>query len=68
MDSKSRALDNIFIERFWKNLKYENIYLNDYQRVPNLNNGIESYFSFYNNDQVHQSLKYKAPVQVHYTC
>lgn len=65
MDSKGRALDNIFIERFWKSLKYEDIYLNDYQNVPELIAGIENYFSFYNNDRVHQSLDFKTPAQVY---
>ena len=66
MDSKGRALDNIFIERFWKSLKYEDIYLNDYQSVSELIVGIEDYFRFYNHDRVHQSLKYKTPAQVYY--
>lgn len=66
MDSKGRALDNIFIERFWKSLKYEDIYLNDYQSVPELIIGIENYFSFYNNDRVHQSLNYKTPAQIYF--
>ena len=66
MDSKGRALDNIFIERFWKSLKYEDIYLNDYQSVPELIAGIKNYFSFYNNDRVHQSLNYKTPSQIYF--
>jgi putative transposase len=66
MDSKGRALDNIFIERFWRSLKYEDIYLNDYQSITELRDGLKNYFDFYNNRRGHQSLKYKTPAEVYF--
>jgi len=66
MDSKGRALDNIFIERLWRSLKYEDIYLKDYQTMEELTVGLENYFSFYNNERIHQSLKYKTPAEVYF--
>lgn len=65
MDGKGRALDNIFVERLWRSVKYENIYLKDYQSGSDLYQGMEEYFSFYNNKRLHQSLGYKAPIEVH---
>jgi putative transposase len=65
MDSKGRAFDNIFIERLWRSLKYEDIYLKDYQNLPELNEGIKNYFNFYNNKRSHQSLGYKTPVEIY---
>lgn len=66
MDSRGRALDNIFIERFWRSLKYEDIYLKDYQSVRELLLGIEKYFYFYNYKRSHQSLDYKTPAEVYF--
>lgn len=66
MDSKGRALDNIFIERLWRNLKYEEIYLNDYESVLDLILAIERYFDFYNNQRIHQSLNYRTPAEIYY--
>jgi len=65
MDSKGRAFDNIFIERLWRSLKYEDIYLKDYQNIPELHEGLKNYFSFYNNQRSHQSLGYKTPVEIY---
>jgi putative transposase len=65
MDSKGRALDNIFIERLWRNLKYEEIYLNDYETVTEVILAIEKYFYFYNFERVHQSLDYKTPAEIY---
>lgn len=65
MDSKGRALDNIFIERFWKTLKYEHLYLNDYTSGPELVKGLAEYFEFYNKKRLHQSLGYKTPAEVY---
>ncbi len=48
MDGRGRALDNIFVERLWRTVKYENIYMNDYQTVTELSNGLKQYFEFYN--------------------
>ena len=64
MDSKGRALDNIFIERLWRSLKYEDIYLKEYQSIPELFEGMKNYFYFYNNKRMHQSLKYKTPAEI----
>jgi len=66
MDGRGRALDNIFIERFWRSLKYEDIYLHDYASVPDLIAGLKRYFSFYNHERPHQSLDYLTPAEVHY--
>jgi Transposase and inactivated derivatives len=66
MDSRGRALDNIFIERFWRSLKYEDIYLKDYQSIPELREGLKNYFDFYNNRRGHQSLGYKTPAEVYF--
>jgi putative transposase len=66
MDGRGRALDNIFIERLWRSVKYEDIYLNDYGSVPQLDAGLQAYFRFYNEDRPHQSLGYRTPAEVHY--
>ena len=66
MDGRGRALDNIFVERLWRSVKYENIYLNDYQSVRELQAGLKLYFEFYNRDRLHQSLDYRTPYQVHH--
>jgi putative transposase len=61
MDGKGRAIDNIFIERLWKSVKYENIYLNVYEDGVQLYQGLQKYFTFYNTERIHQSLNYKTP-------
>lgn len=66
MDGRGRALDNIFVERLWRSVKYEDIYLKDYATVPALITGLTSYFTFYNNERFHQSLGYRTPVEVHF--
>lgn len=66
MDGRGRALDNIFVERLWRSVKYEEVYLNDYQSVREARSGLGSYFQFYNMDRLHQSLGYKTPHEVHY--
>jgi len=66
MDSKGRALDNIFIERLWRSLKYEEVYLRDYTTVRDATESINQYFNFYNNERYHQSLGYKTPNAVHF--
>lgn len=63
MDGKGRAIDNIYIERLWKSVKYENIYLNVYENGLTLYQGINQYFDFYNNERLHQSLDYQTPDQ-----
>jgi putative transposase len=66
MDGRGRALDNIFVERLWRSVKYEDIYLKDYATVPALAAGLGSYFQFYNHERPHQSLAYRAPAEVHW--
>lgn len=66
MDSKGRALDNIFVERLWRSLKYEEVYLKNYQKVPEAKKSLKNYFNFYNNERPHQSLGYKTPGEIHY--
>ena len=66
MDSKGRALDNIFVERLWRSLKYEEVYLQNYQIVPEAKKSFKNYFNFYNNERPHQSLGYKTPREIHY--
>jgi putative transposase len=61
MDGKGRAIDNIFVERLWKSVKYECVYLHAYEDGVKLYNGLEHYFNFYNNERLHQSLDYKTP-------
>ncbi len=63
MDGKGRALDNIFIERLWRSVKYENVYLNVYDNGLSLWKGLEQYFQFYNQERLHQSLDYHTPKQ-----
>jgi putative transposase len=66
MDGKGRALDNIFIERLWRTVKYEDIYLRDYDTVPLLYAGLANYFQFYNYERPHQSLGYDTPAEVYF--
>ena len=65
MDGKGRALDNIFIERLWKSVKYENIYLHVYEDGVQLYEGLKNYFHFYNHERIHQSLDYKTPASLY---
>ena len=64
MDGKGRALDNIAIERFWRNLKYEDVYINLYQSMIEAKVGIERYINFYNNERLHSAINYKAPAEL----
>jgi putative transposase len=61
MDGRGRCMDNIFIERLWRSLKYEEVYLKDYASVAEARIGIERYFRFYNQERLHQSLDYRTP-------
>jgi putative transposase len=65
MDGVIRALDNIFIERFWRTLKYEDIYLNDYQTMIELKAGIKRYMLFYNSERFHAAHGYLTPNEVY---
>lgn len=67
MDGRGRAFDNIFIERLWRTVKYEEVYINEYRQPPEAYKGLRSYFIFYNDERVHQSLGYKCPGEVYFT-
>jgi putative transposase len=64
-DGRGRALDNIFVERLWRSVKYEEVYLKDYQTVSEARNELANYFQFYNYERYHQSLDYKTPFEVY---
>ena len=64
MDGKGRALDNIFTERLWRTVKYEEVYLNDYQTPKQARTGLTAYFDFYNYHRPHQALGYLTPADV----
>jgi len=61
MDGRGRAVDNIFVERLWRSVKYENVYLKGYENIPDAEAGLKDYFNFYNTERYHQSLDYKTP-------
>jgi putative transposase len=65
MDGVGRCLDNVFVERLWRTVKYEDVYLKRYETVPGLRAGLKSYFPFYNEERPHQSLDYQAPAFVY---
>jgi len=65
MDGRGRCLDNIFIERLWRSLKYEEVYLRDYRLVLEARAGIRRYFQFYNYERPHQSLAYRTPADLY---
>ena len=65
MDGKGRYLDNIFVERLWRSIKYEEVYLKAYQTVAEARVGINAYLEFYNRRRPHQSLGYRTPAQVY---
>jgi len=65
MDGKNRALDNIFVERFWRTLKYEDIYLKDYETMSDLKLGLRRYLEFYNAERFHASLDYSTPNEIY---
>jgi putative transposase len=65
MDGKGRAIDNIFIERLWRTVKYEHIYLHVYEDGLSLFKGLKQYFSFYNGERRHQSLNYETPLNLY---
>jgi putative transposase len=65
MDGRGRALDNVFVERLWRSVKYEDIYIQGYDTVPGLQRGLAKYFAFYNDERPHQSLDYRTPAAVY---
>lgn len=66
MDGRGRALDNAFVERLWRTVKYEDLYLKNYEEGRVLRKGLHAYFTFYNHERPHQSLNHLTPAQVHY--
>jgi putative transposase len=65
MDGRGRCLDNVFVERLWRTVKYEDVYLKGYETVPELERGLREYFAFYNEERPHQALDYRCPRQVY---
>jgi len=65
MDGKGRCMDNIFVERLWRSLKYEEVYLNAYASVAEASTGIGAWLGFYNEERQHQSLGYRTPRQIY---
>jgi len=65
MDGRGRCLDNVFVERLWRTVKYEDVFLRGYESVPELERGLRAYFAFYNEARLHQSLGYKTPAEVY---
>lgn len=66
MDGRGRCMDNIFIERLWRSVKYEEVYLKGYTTLPDARAGLKEYFAFYNDRRLHQSLGYKTPAEIHF--
>jgi putative transposase len=64
-DGRGRALDNVFVERLWRSVKYEAIYINNYETVPELESGLAAYFRSYDEERLHQSLGYRTPAEVY---
>lgn len=67
MDGRGRCMDNIFTERLWRTVKYENVYLNEYADIREAEQGLSEYFKFYNEQRRHQSLGYRTPAQIYFT-
>src|SRR6266567_3885175 len=65
MDGRGRCLDNVFVERLWRTVKYEDIYLWRYEAVSELQQGLGRYFPYYNEERLHQALGYRTPAQVY---
>lgn len=66
MDGKGRCLDNIFVERLWRSVKYEEVYLKNYATPREAFKGLQDYFYFYNNHRPHQSLNYQTPADIYF--
>ena len=65
MDGRGRALDNIFVERLWRSVKYECIFLKDFDTVSSVHDALQEYFDYYNHERFHQSLNYKRPAEIY---
>lgn len=66
MDGRGRAFDNIFIERLWRSVKYEEVYIKDYAGLPEAKNSLDNYFQFYNYERQHQGLENKKPAEIYF--
>ena len=65
MDGRGRALDHVVVERLWRSVKDEEVYLRDYQTVWDARHGFARYFAFYNGERLHQALGYRTPAEVY---
>ena len=65
-DGRGRALDNVFVERLWRTVKYEEVYLREYNTVREAQQGLGRYFGFYNDERLHQALGYRTPTAVYW--
>jgi putative transposase len=65
MEGRGRALDNVFVERLWRTVKYEEVYLKSYETVPVAIRSLGEYFRFYNEERLHQALGYRTPAAVY---
>jgi putative transposase len=66
MDGRGRAFDNIFVERLWRSVKYEEVYLHQYATVSEARRNLEKYFQFYNTERIHESLGYRTPYEIYF--
>lgn len=66
MDGRGRCMDNIFTERLWRTVKYEEVYLKDYQNFSEAHDSLSQYFQFYNHERLHSSLDYQTPAEIYY--
>jgi putative transposase len=67
-DGRGRVFDNIFVERLWRTVKYEEVYLKDYTTVAMAIENLSAYFEFYNDRRLHQALNYQTPANIHFGC
>lgn len=65
MDGRGRVFDNIFVERLWRSVKYEKVYLNNYRTIPEARLGLQQYFKLYNTERLHEALNYNTPWEVY---
>lgn len=66
IDGRRRTFDNIFVERFWPTVKYKKVHLKQYFQIQGALNGVGVYMEFYDNERLHQSLKYRTPTEVYF--
>ena len=66
MDGRGRVYDNIFVERLWRTVKYDEVYLHEYRTIGEARRSLSIYFHFYNNERLHQSLGYRMPAEVYF--